>query len=76
MRQDQDGGDAVTVITDDTPMFECVICKQGYIGYGNNAQPLADGRACDACNDFKVIPARINPTLLAKFKKELEAKRG
>ena len=29
-----------------------------YWDQGHNADPLADGRACDACND-KVIDARI-----------------
>jgi hypothetical protein len=28
-------------------------------GYGHNAEPLASGRCCDACNKSKVIPARI-----------------
>tara|TARA_R100000234_G_scaffold114130_1_gene89069 strand:- start:84 stop:386 length:303 start_codon:yes stop_codon:yes gene_type:complete len=26
---------------------------------GHNAQPVSDGRACDACNTEKVIPARL-----------------
>jgi len=26
---------------------------------GNNAQPVEDGRCCDACNWSKVIPARL-----------------
>ena len=26
---------------------------------GHNAQPLNDGRCCDECNAYKVIPARI-----------------
>lgn len=37
----------------------CVLCKKEYTGYGNNAEPLAKGRCCDACNN-KVIMARIN----------------
>ena len=28
--------------------------------FGNNAQPVNDGRCCDNCNDKVVIPARIN----------------
>ena len=36
----------------------CVLCKKHYGKYGHNAQPLADGRCCDACND-KVIAARM-----------------
>jgi len=30
-----------------------------YWDKGHNAEPINDGRACDACNDFVVIPARI-----------------
>lgn len=26
---------------------------------GNNAEPLKEGRCCDACNMDKVIPARL-----------------
>jgi len=26
---------------------------------GHNAAPLSEGRCCDSCNAFKVIPARI-----------------
>lgn len=27
--------------------------------YGNNAQPINDGRCCDECNILFVIPARL-----------------
>lgn len=37
----------------------CVICGKHYEGYGNNAQPVADGRCCDECNIRVVIPARL-----------------
>ena len=37
---------------------ECSICKSSYQGFGNNAQPINDGRCCDECND-KVILARF-----------------
>ena len=30
---------------------------------GHNAQPVSDGRACDACNTEKVIPARLGEIL-------------
>ena len=40
--------------------MKCSICKHNDIGkYGNNAQPINDGRCCDMCNQTKVIPARI-----------------
>lgn len=40
------------------PVYRCAICKEVEVGYGNNAQPVADGRCCDDCNDFVVIPVR------------------
>ena len=36
--------------------------------YGNNAWSINDGRCCDICNDFVVIPARI--TIINKEKLE------
>ena len=41
------------------PTFYCQICKEFYYGYGNNAQPVANGRCCDDCNAMRVIPARL-----------------
>ena len=37
----------------------CSICGQEYYGYGNNAQPVNNGRCCDECNRMAVIPMRI-----------------
>lgn len=37
---------------------KCCICGKEYEGWGNNAQPLAEGQCCDGCNK-KVIKARI-----------------
>jgi hypothetical protein len=37
----------------------CVLCGEGYCGYGNNALPLMEGRCCDKCNFEKVLPARM-----------------
>lgn len=37
---------------------KCCICKKEYEGWGNNAEPLAEGLCCDECNK-KVIKARI-----------------
>ena len=37
----------------------CSICRENYTGYGNNAQPVNDGRCCDFCNNTVVIPARL-----------------
>ena len=37
----------------------CSICGNTYTGFGNNAQPVNDGRCCDPCNKKQVIPARV-----------------
>ena len=37
----------------------CSICGKNYEGYGNNAQPVNNGRCCDKCNATVVIPRRI-----------------
>jgi len=39
--------------------MKCTICKQTITGYGNNAQPINDGRCCDNCNTGHVVPLRI-----------------
>ena len=36
----------------------CCICNRGYYGYGNNSQPIKEGKCCDTCNDKFVIPNR------------------
>lgn len=36
----------------------CSICGKPYVGYGNNAAPINNGRCCDECNR-KVVMARI-----------------
>ena len=38
---------------------KCVLCGKVFEGFGNNPQPLADGKCCDSCNFLKVIPARL-----------------
>lgn len=40
-------------------MTNCVICGGIFTGCGNNAEPLAEGRCCDRCNDA-VIMARLH----------------
>ena len=32
----------------------CVLCSNYIPGYGNNAQPVAEGICCDSCN-FNVV---------------------
>lgn len=41
----------------------CVLCKEKYKGYGNNAEPITKGRCCDECNNTKVIPIRLSEAI-------------
>lgn len=43
----------------DQEVKSCSICGEDYIGYGNNAEPVNNGRCCDDCNNEEVIPARL-----------------
>ncbi len=49
----------------DEEVIRCSICGNtiqiNALGwaYGNNAQPVNDGRCCDLCNFMYVIPARL-----------------
>lgn len=55
-------------------VIQCVICKKDiehrshngevYWTHGNNAQPVADGRCCDACDCLIVIPFRLSSMFL------------
>lgn len=47
----------------------CSICGKEYQGYGNNAQPVNNGRCCDKCNGTIVVPRRIQD---AKSRREKE----
>ena len=38
----------------------CVLCRESFIGYGNNPEPLSEGRCCNHCDEAYVIPARIH----------------
>lgn len=44
--------------------MECIICTAEIDDpYGHNAEPLASGRCCEACNTTQVIPERIRRVL-------------
>ena len=36
----------------------CILCDEEIIGYGNNANPVADGECCNNCNGGIIIPVR------------------
>lgn len=36
----------------------CSVCGNHYVGYGNNAQPVNEGRCCNDCNKSYVMPLR------------------
>ena len=41
--------------------FKCAICQKMIQGqWGNMAQPIAEGKACDDCNQNIIIPIRID----------------
>lgn len=64
--------DHIGIKLDEDKEQECVICHKPFEGYGNNAEPVAEGRCCDECNAKVVIPARIEE--MNKSKKLDEAK--
>ena len=32
----------------------CSVCGDKYTGFGNNAEPINDGRCCDNCNGIVI----------------------
>ena len=46
-------------------MINCSICNNEINDrFGNNAQPVNNGRCCNDCNSTVVIPARIKEMIL------------
>jgi len=39
--------------------MKCCICGEEAGEWGNNAQPIMEGRCCDYCNETEVIPRRL-----------------
>ena len=37
------------------PWRHCAMCRVQFKGYGNDAQPILDGKVCDECNITVVI---------------------
>jgi hypothetical protein len=54
-----EGGKTVTLNTEDsTRIGVCCICHAEYVGYGNAASPVSDGRCCASCAISIVLPQR------------------
>ena len=49
------------------PEKTCVLCEETYVGYGNNADPVAEGLCCDDCNNG-VIATRLGAITKEKNK--------
>ncbi len=54
----------------------CCVCGQQINGYGNNAEPLMQGRCCDNCNITQVVRLRMQELPRAKEKPGSEEKPG
>jgi len=60
MRDPMDSEEAKAMDKDNSQV--CVLCKESFVGWGNNPEPLAkyeEGVCCDQCDMDKVIPKRI-----------------
>lgn len=51
--------------------MKCSICGCEMIGYGNNAQPINDGRCCDDCDMF-VTQKRIELATEGNYDRKLD----
>ena len=50
-----DASEKVLEFIDIQELNYCVLCNEEIIGYGNNAEPLAEGFCCDDCNSMVLI---------------------
>ena len=41
-------------------IMKCCFCKKDAGKWGNNAEPICDGRCCDLCNIHYVVPERLH----------------
>lgn len=52
--------------------MKCIICGDEIEGHGNNPSPVTEeGRCCDRCNLYTVVPARIKRAYESEEKAEL-----
>ena len=47
--------------------MKCCICGLEFEGFGNNAEPIKEGRCCDKCNEYIVIPERMRLLAIKNF---------
>jgi hypothetical protein len=47
------------IINAETGLLVCVLCGIDLTTFGNNPQPVSEGKCCDTCNATKVLPCRI-----------------
>ena len=52
------------------PVQACSICGGAIVGFGNDAQPINDGRCCDQCYTRHVVPERARRILERDAKRE------
>ena len=53
-----------------TPVEVCSICTGAIVGFGNDAQPINDGRCCDRCNLERVLPEKVRRMQARDAKRE------
>jgi len=53
-----------------TPVKVCLICSGAIVGFGNDAQPITDGRCCDRCHAERAVPERVRRMLERDAKRE------
>src|SRR6516164_335761 len=53
-----------------TAVKVCSICTGAIVGFGNDAQPINDGRCCDRCHAERVVPERARRMLERDAKRE------
>ena len=53
-----------------TPVQGCSICGGAIVGFGNDGQPINDGRCCDRCHAERVVTERVLRMLERDAKRE------
>ena len=55
--------------------MKCVMCEEEIVGFGNNAQPVQDGRCCDICNGY-VLHVRIKEIFSERYDKDFKKEKS